>query len=46
VKATFSSAYKDDEAAAMLKEEIRPVHSFNPLVQIENRSEQLEETRA
>ena len=34
VRATFSSAYKDDEAAAMLKEQIRPVHSYNPLVQI------------
>jgi hopanoid biosynthesis associated radical SAM protein HpnH len=34
VRATFSSKYKDDEAAAMLKEEIRPVHSYNPLIQI------------
>jgi len=35
VKATFSTAYKDDEAAAMLHDEFRPVHSYNPLVQIE-----------
>jgi hopanoid biosynthesis associated radical SAM protein HpnH len=34
VRATFSTTYKDDEAAAMLKEEVRPVHSYNPLVQI------------
>ena len=34
VRATFSSKYKDDEALAMLNEEIRPVHTYNPLVQI------------
>jgi hopanoid biosynthesis associated radical SAM protein HpnH len=34
VRATFSSKYEDDEAAAMLKEQIRPVHAYNPLVQI------------
>ena len=34
VRATFSSKYKDDEALAMLKEETRPVHEYNPLVQI------------
>jgi hopanoid biosynthesis associated radical SAM protein HpnH len=34
VRATFSSKYKDDEALAMLKEETRPVHAYNPLVQI------------
>ncbi len=34
VKATFSTKYKDDEALAMLNEEIRPVHTYNPLVQI------------
>ena len=36
VKATFSTKYKDDEALAMLNEEIRPVHTYNPLVQIES----------
>ena len=34
VRATFSTKYKDDEAMAMLNEEIRPVHTYNPLVQI------------
>ncbi len=34
VRATFSSKYKDDEALAMLKETTRPVHAYNPLVQI------------
>ena len=36
VRATFSTAYKDEQAEAMLKEEVRPVHSYNPLVQISN----------
>jgi hopanoid biosynthesis associated radical SAM protein HpnH len=36
VKATFSTKYKDDEALAMLREEVRPVHAQNPLVQIES----------
>ena len=35
VKATFSTSYKDPEAEAMLKETVKPVHSYNPLVQIE-----------
>jgi len=34
VRASFSSKYEDEEAAAMLKEKVRPVHSYNPLVQI------------
>jgi len=34
VRATFSGKYQDEEAAAMLKEKIRPVHAYNPLVQI------------
>jgi hopanoid biosynthesis associated radical SAM protein HpnH len=46
VRATFSSKYHDPEAEAMLKEHIRPVHSYNPLVQIGSDSTQLEETRA
>ena len=37
VKATFSTIYKDDEAAEMLKEPVRPVHAHNPLVQIEEK---------
>jgi len=35
VRATFSSAYKDDEALAMLRETTHPVHAYNPLVQID-----------
>ena len=35
VRATFSTAYKDDEALAMLNETVHPVHAYNPLVQIE-----------
>jgi hopanoid biosynthesis associated radical SAM protein HpnH len=46
VRATFSSKYRDPEAEAMLKAHIRPVHSYNPLVQIGTDSSQLEETRA
>ena len=46
VRATFSSKYDDPEAATMLKEHVRPVHSYNPLVQIASKTEQLEETRA
>src|SRR5215813_4252552 len=41
VKATFSTSYKDGQAAAMLNEEFRPVHSYNPLVQIAAPAEQL-----
>src|SRR5271157_6353038 len=36
VKASFSTVYKDDEAAEMLKEPVRPVHAHNPLVEIGN----------
>ncbi len=46
VRATFSTQYKDDAAAAMLKEEVRPVHSYNPLVQIGSSSSQAEEMHA
>jgi len=46
VSATFSSRYKDPGAEAILQEHIRPVHSYNPLVQIASDSEQLEESRA
>jgi hopanoid biosynthesis associated radical SAM protein HpnH len=34
-KATFSSTYKDEDALRMLNEKIRPMHSYNPLVQIQ-----------
>jgi hopanoid biosynthesis associated radical SAM protein HpnH len=36
VRATFSTQYKDDEAFAMLNEDVKPVHAHNPLVQIGN----------
>jgi hopanoid biosynthesis associated radical SAM protein HpnH len=34
VRATFSSKYRDPEAAEMLQQEFKPVHAVNPLVQI------------
>jgi hopanoid biosynthesis associated radical SAM protein HpnH len=43
VKATLFSRYKDPAALRLLDEEARPVHSYNPLVQIS--SEVAEETR-
>jgi hypothetical protein len=33
--ATFSTAYNDDEALAMLNEPAHPVDAYNPLVQIQ-----------
>jgi hopanoid biosynthesis associated radical SAM protein HpnH len=46
VKATFSTTYGDQDALEMLNEAVRPVHSYNPLVQIETGKGQMEETRA
>jgi len=43
IKATFSP-YRDQDALADLDREVRPVHSYNPLVQIEG--PQTEETHA
>lgn len=45
-KATLFTKNEDDEAFHMLNEPARPVHSYNPLVQIETPSNNLEETRA
>jgi hopanoid biosynthesis associated radical SAM protein HpnH len=45
-KATFSGNYEDADALALLNEPAKPVHSYNPLVQIEAGKTQLEETRA
>jgi hopanoid biosynthesis associated radical SAM protein HpnH len=45
-KAAFSTTYADQDALEMLNEPVRPVHSFNPLVQIETGKSQMEETRA
>jgi hopanoid biosynthesis associated radical SAM protein HpnH len=45
MKATFSTKYADADALAMLNEPSKPVHSYNPLVQIEANKSQMEETR-
>ena len=45
IRATFSH-YDDASALNLLNEPVRPVHTFNPLVQIETGSGELEETRA
>jgi len=45
-KATLFTRHQDDEALLMLNEPVAPVHSFKPLVQIEAKSSNLEETRA
>ncbi|HUL34025.1 MAG TPA: adenosyl-hopene transferase HpnH [Candidatus Eisenbacteria bacterium] len=45
-KATLFGSYVDSGAQALLSEPVRPVHSYNPLVQIETPSQNLEETRA
>ena len=45
-KAAFSGSYADADALQMLNEPVRPVHSFNPLVQIETGKAEMEESRA
>jgi len=40
VKATFSHGYQDPAARDLLDEPVQPVHTFNPLVQIESDSQQ------
>ena len=45
-KATLLTSHKDEHALKLLSEHVRPVHSYNPLVQIEESSSQLEETSA
>ena len=46
IKAELSTKYDDTDALAMLNETVKPVHSYNPLVQIQSEKNQLEETRA
>ena len=48
VRATFFTAHRDEQALQLLNEPVRPVHSYNPLVQIKETSVagELEETRA
>jgi hopanoid biosynthesis associated radical SAM protein HpnH len=45
-RASLFNRYKDKEALRLLEQPVRPVHSYNPLVQIEPSSGQFEETRA
>jgi hopanoid biosynthesis associated radical SAM protein HpnH len=46
IKATFSGKYADPDALDLLNETVKPVHSYNPLIQIDTGKSQLEETRA
>jgi hopanoid biosynthesis associated radical SAM protein HpnH len=46
VKAGLSAAYEDADALLLLNEDVRPIHSYNPLVQIDSSKTQMEETRA
>ncbi|HEX6467057.1 MAG TPA: adenosyl-hopene transferase HpnH [Terriglobales bacterium] len=45
-RAVLFTKYKDEEAEKLLNETVRPMHAYNPLVQIDAASSQLEETRA
>jgi hopanoid biosynthesis associated radical SAM protein HpnH len=46
IKAGLTTSYADRDALEMLDEPVKPVHAFNPLVQIEAGKAQMEETRA
>jgi hopanoid biosynthesis associated radical SAM protein HpnH len=46
MKATFAVKYEDPDALALLNEPAKPVHSYNPLIQIDTTKGSLEETRA
>jgi hypothetical protein len=46
IRATLFTAHRDQAALQMLNEPVRPVHSYNPLIQITESSSELEETRA
>jgi len=45
-KATLFTKNEDHEALRMLNEPVKPVHSYNPLVQIDGSPSKFEETRA
>jgi hopanoid biosynthesis associated radical SAM protein HpnH len=45
-KATIFNRHKDEHALKLLNEPVHPMHSYNPLVQIEERAGELEETSA
>jgi hopanoid biosynthesis associated radical SAM protein HpnH len=46
IKAALHWKHEDADALALLNEPVKPVHSFNPLVQIDTSKGQFEETRA
>jgi hopanoid biosynthesis associated radical SAM protein HpnH len=46
VKAGLTTAYADPDALELLNEPVKPVHSYDPLVQIAPGKAQMEETRA
>jgi len=46
IRAGLRTTYRDPDALEMLNEPVKPVHAFNPLVQIEAGDTQMEETRA
>jgi hopanoid biosynthesis associated radical SAM protein HpnH len=46
IRATLFTGHRDATALQMLNEPVRPVHSYNPLVQITENSSHFEETRA
>jgi hypothetical protein len=45
VRATLFHSYPDPGALKLLDEPVRPVHAFNPLVQIHGDSEPVEQSR-
>ncbi len=45
-KATIFTRNEDEGALQLLNKPVKPVHSYNPLVQIKGKSNNLEETRA
>jgi len=45
-KATLFTRNTDEDALLLLNEPVAPVHSYNPLVQIDSKANKLEETRA
>jgi hopanoid biosynthesis associated radical SAM protein HpnH len=46
IKSGLSGSYEDADALQMLNESVKPVHAFNPLVQISSTDSAMEETRA
>jgi hopanoid biosynthesis associated radical SAM protein HpnH len=45
-RATLFQSYRDPAALKLLEEPVRPVHAFNPLVQIQDDAASMTETRA